>query len=67
MTTLVPRPPYSKEELDELYPKSLRLQLVQVVSQADFIRFQTCCVSHLSCLWLSVSLYDLIFGRSRNN
>lgn len=50
MTTLVPRPPYSKEELDELYPKSLRLQLVQVVSQTDFIRFQTRCVSHLSCL-----------------
>ena len=31
MTTLVPRPPYTQEELDRLYPKSLKLQLVQVV------------------------------------
>ena len=38
MTTLVPRPPYSKAELDELYPKSLQLQLVQVVSHTNFIR-----------------------------
>jgi acid phosphatase len=31
MTTLVPREPYSKEELEKLYPKELQLQLVQVV------------------------------------
>lgn len=31
MTTLVPRGPYSKEELEKLYPKGLRLQLVQIV------------------------------------
>jgi acid phosphatase len=31
MTTLVPREPYSKEELEQLYPKELQLQLVQVV------------------------------------
>lgn len=55
MTTLVPRPPYSKEELDELYPQGLQLQLVQVVSQNNFIRFQIPCVSDLSGLWLSVS------------
>lgn len=30
MTTLVPREPYSKEELEKLYPKELQLQLVQV-------------------------------------
>lgn len=32
MTTLVPRGPYSQEELDRLYPKELKLQLVQIVS-----------------------------------
>lgn len=32
MTTLVPAPPYTKDELEKLYPKSLQLQLVQVVS-----------------------------------
>lgn len=31
MTTLTPRQPYSKEELDRLYPKGLKLRLVQVV------------------------------------
>ncbi|MDI1487705.1 MAG: hypothetical protein OHK93_006976 [Ramalina farinacea] len=31
MTTLVPRGPYSQEELDRLYPKELKLQLVQIV------------------------------------
>lgn len=31
MTTLVPREPYSQEELERLYPKGLQLQLVQVV------------------------------------
>ncbi|KAJ9231396.1 hypothetical protein DTO169E5_8008 [Paecilomyces variotii] len=30
MTSLVPREPYSKEELERLYPKGLQLQLVQV-------------------------------------
>lgn len=32
MTTLVPRQPYSQQELDKLYPKELELQLVQIVS-----------------------------------
>lgn len=32
MTTLTPREPYSPEELEQLYPKGLKLQLVQVVS-----------------------------------
>jgi hypothetical protein len=31
MTTHVPRPFYSQEELDRLYPKELELQLVQIV------------------------------------
>lgn len=31
MTTLVPRGPYSHEELRKLYPANLELQLVQVV------------------------------------
>lgn len=35
MTTLTPREPYSKEELERLYPKNLKLQLVQVVSWND--------------------------------
>ncbi|KAL2871822.1 putative acid phosphatase [Aspergillus lucknowensis] len=30
MTTLVPREPYSQEEINKLYPKELKLQLVQV-------------------------------------
>lgn len=32
MTTFVPRPPYTREELEQLYPRSVQLQLVQVVS-----------------------------------
>ena len=31
MTTLVPRPPYSQEELNKLYPAELELRLVQVL------------------------------------
>lgn len=31
MTTLIPREPYAKDELARLYPKELKLQLVQVV------------------------------------
>lgn len=31
MTTLTPREPYSQEEINKLYPKELKLQLVQVV------------------------------------
>lgn len=31
MTTLTPRPPYTQDELDSLYPKTLKLQLVQIV------------------------------------
>ena len=33
MTTLIPRSPYSTEELDSLYPRQLNLELVQIVSQ----------------------------------
>jgi hypothetical protein len=32
MTTFVPRAPYTKDELSQLYPQELELQLVQVVS-----------------------------------
>jgi hypothetical protein len=31
MTTLIPPPFYSQEELGKLYPKELELQLVQIV------------------------------------
>ncbi|EUC49474.1 hypothetical protein COCMIDRAFT_84572 [Bipolaris oryzae ATCC 44560] len=31
MTTLVPRQPYSKDELEKLYPRELELQLVQIL------------------------------------
>ncbi|KAI0480579.1 phosphoglycerate mutase-like protein [Xylariaceae sp. FL0804] len=31
MTSLIPRPPYSQDELRRLYPKDLELQLVQVL------------------------------------
>ncbi|KAJ5819093.1 hypothetical protein N7474_004684 [Penicillium riverlandense] len=36
MTTLIPREPYSREELDRLYPKDLKLQLVQVFLRHDW-------------------------------
>lgn len=36
MTTLVPRGPYSSEELKRLYPEGLQLQLVQIVGYAIF-------------------------------
>lgn len=42
MTTFVPRPPYSREELDRLYPKNLNLQLVQIVRDQSF---ETCASS----------------------
>jgi acid phosphatase len=31
MTSLIPRPPYSDEELHQLYPDTLKLQLVQIL------------------------------------
>jgi uracil phosphoribosyltransferase len=31
MTTLIPRGPYTQDEIEKLYPKELKLQLVQVV------------------------------------
>ena len=31
MTTLVPKPPYTQAELDQLYPQTLELRLVQVL------------------------------------
>lgn len=37
MTTLTPREPYSQEELEQLYPKDLKLQLVQVVGCAELL------------------------------
>ena len=40
MTTLVPRPPYTRDELDRLYPKKLNLQLVQIVSPFSFWEVQ---------------------------
>ena len=47
MTSLVPRPPYTQDELARLYPNTLKLQLVQVVcevfpSQPLPIRVGTC-------------------------
>ncbi|KAL4977011.1 hypothetical protein BDW66DRAFT_44064 [Aspergillus desertorum] len=30
MTTLIPRGPYTQDEIEKLYPKELKLQLVQV-------------------------------------
>ena len=56
MTTLVPRPPYTQDELARLYPKTLKLQLVQVVcevfpSQPLPIRVGTC-LDHPENLWL---------------
>jgi hypothetical protein len=38
MTTLIPRQPYSQEEINKLYPRELKLQLVQVVSSTDLPR-----------------------------
>jgi hypothetical protein len=37
MTTHVPRGPYTPEELAQLYPKDLELQLVQIVRQTLYI------------------------------
>ena len=41
MTTLIPREPYTKDELARLYPQELKLQLVQVVREPQLpIDFQ---------------------------
>ena len=37
MTLLIPREPYSQDELARLYPKQLKLQLVQVVSSSHVL------------------------------
>ena len=42
MTTFVPRAPYTKEELSQLYPQELELQLVQVVSLSIIIDLCLC-------------------------
>lgn len=39
MTTLVPRPPYTSDELDRLYPKNLKLQFVQIVCPPSFFEY----------------------------
>jgi acid phosphatase len=35
MTTLIPREPYTQDELARLYPENLKLQLVQVVREPN--------------------------------
>lgn len=47
MTTLIPRDPYTAEEIAVYYPPGLELKQVQIVSQIDVI-----VVSH----WLTVML-----------
>lgn len=42
MTTLIPRPAYSDDEIARLYPKHLRLQLVQVVRITTTIERDSC-------------------------
>lgn len=66
MTTLVPRPPYTQDELALLYPKSLKLQLVQVVcevfpSQRLPIRVGPY-LYHAGNLWLLTFRYHSSFG-----
>lgn len=66
MTTLVPRPPYTQDELARLYPKTLKLQLVQVVceifpSQPLAVRVGTC-LDHAKNLWLLTLRYHSSFG-----
>lgn len=41
MTTLSPRPPYTQDELESLYPKTLKLQLVQIVRTIRRLPFLT--------------------------
>ena len=66
MTTLVPRPPYTQEELARLYPNSLKLQLVQVVCRVFHlqrlpIRLGTY-LYHAENLWLLTFRYRSSFG-----
>ena len=46
MTTLQPRPPYTTEEVKELYPPGLQLQLVQVV-RPHLIHFRRLTIDYL--------------------
>lgn len=50
MTSLVPRGPYSDQELQKLYPVKLKLQLVQIV------RLQ---LQKFSSSWLHAGYIDL--------
>ena len=56
MTTLVPRPPYTQEELARLYPNNLKLQLVQVVCKVFHLQRSPISLGtrpyHAQNLWL---------------
>lgn len=58
MTTLIPREPYSREELDGLYPKALQLQLVQIVSSKYAPNFAIVIVAFLSALPIFIVKLD---------
>jgi acid phosphatase len=54
MASLRPRPPYSQEELEKLYPKNLELQLVQVVRDSrsvDIFRIDKSVASSSWSVW----------------
>lgn len=66
MTTLVPRPPYTQDELDRLYPSTLKLQLVQVVCQVFPSHLLPnragTCLYRAEKLWLLTLRYHSSFG-----
>lgn len=57
MTTHQPRKPYTTEELAQLYPKELELQLVQVVSYFPFKHRQS---ERQDMLTLYCSYFDMV-------
>lgn len=66
MTSLQPRGPYSQAELEKLYPKGLRLELVQVLLRHGerspvSARFQNVGQK----MFLTRGAADIITGRSR--
>lgn len=48
MASLVPRPPYTEDELETLYPETLQLQQVQIVSTLGLRAFLA--LSEHTCL-----------------
>jgi hypothetical protein len=57
MTTLIPRDPYTQDELARLYPQELKLQLVQVVRDSIDFNYLRAAANHHSSFAMVRNIY----------